>query len=89
VTEQEDGMESATRHERGLARLKELGDEPGGDAFIERMGSPMGDWLVDRALRAIDVPWQEIEETILQTAPYAGIPRAINALKVLRTEQGR
>ena len=30
-------MESATRHERGLARLKELGDEPGGDAFIERI----------------------------------------------------
>ncbi|MFL6050718.1 MAG: carboxymuconolactone decarboxylase family protein [Gaiellales bacterium] len=128
MTEQEDEMDQATRHERGLARLKELGDEPGGDAFIERMGSPMGDWLVDwvfgevhtrdgltarereliivavltaigssdpqvaahiRALRAIDVPWQEIEETILQTAPYAGIPRAINALKVLRTEQGR
>jgi len=118
----------STRRERGLARLAELGDEPGGDAFIERMGSPMGDWLVDwvfgevhtrpqldvrereliivavlaaigssdpqvaahiRALRAIDVPWDEIEETILQTAPYAGIPRAINALKVLRTEQGR
>jgi 4-carboxymuconolactone decarboxylase len=118
----------STRRERGLARLAELGDEPGGDAFIERMGSPMGDWLVDwvfgevhtrpqldvrereliivavlaaigssdpqvaahiRALRAIDVPWEEIEETILQTAPYAGIPRAINALKVLRTEQGR
>lgn len=117
-----------TRRERGLARLAELGDEPGGDAFIERMGNPMGEWLVDwvfgdvharpglsarereliivavltaigssdpqvaahiRALRAIDVPWQEIEETILQTAPYAGIPRAINALKVLRTEQGR
>ena len=117
-----------TRRERGLARLAELGDEPGGDAFIERMGNPMGEWLVDwvfgdvharpglsarereliivavltaigssdpqvaahiRALRAIDVPWDEIEETILQTAPYAGIPRAINALKVLRTEQGR
>jgi 4-carboxymuconolactone decarboxylase len=117
-----------TRRERGLARLAELGDEPGGDAFIERMGNPMGEWLVDwvfgdvhsrpglsarereliivavltaigssdpqvaahiRALRAIDVPWEEIEETILQTAPYAGIPRAINALKVLRTEQGR
>jgi 4-carboxymuconolactone decarboxylase len=117
-----------TRRERGLARLAELGDEPGGDAFIERMGSPMGDWLIDwvfgdvharpgltarereliivsvltaigssdpqvaahvRALRAIDVPWDEIEEAILQTAPYAGIPRAINALKVLRTEQGR
>ena len=119
-------MDSATRHERGLARLKELGDEPGGDAFIERMGSPMGDWLVDwvfgevhtrdglsarereliivavltalgssdpqvrahiRALRAIDVPWSEIEETILQTTPYAGIPRAVNAMKVLREEQ--
>ena len=117
-----------TRRERGLARLAELGDEPGGDAFIERMGNPMGEWLVDwvfgdvhsrpglsarereliivavltaigssdpqvaahiRALRAVDVPWEEIEETILQTAPYAGIPRAINALKVLRTEQGR
>ena len=117
-----------TRRERGLARLAELGDEPGGDAFIERMGNPMGEWLVDwvfgdvharpglsarereliivavltaigssdpqvaahiRALRAIDVPWEQIEETILQTAPYAGIPRAINALKVLRTEQGR
>jgi 4-carboxymuconolactone decarboxylase len=117
-----------TRRERGLARLAELGNEPGGDAFIERMGNPMGEWLVDwvfgdvharpelsarereliivavltaigssdpqvaahiRALRAIDVPWEQIEETILQTAPYAGIPRAINALKVLRTEQGR
>ena len=42
-----------------------------------------------RALRAIDVSWNEIEETILQTTPYAGFPRAINALKVLRTEQGR
>ena len=117
-----------TRRERGLARLAELGDEPGGDAFIERMGNPMGEWLVDwvfgdvharpelsarereliivavltaigssdpqvaahiRALRAIDVPWEEIEETILQTTPYAGVPRAINALKVLRTEEGR
>jgi 4-carboxymuconolactone decarboxylase len=121
-------MQQQTRRERGLERLAELGDEPGGEAFIERMGSPMGDWLVDwvfgdvhtregltarereliivavltaiggsepqvaahiRALRAIDVPWQEIEETILQTAPYAGFPRSINALKVLRTEQGR
>jgi 4-carboxymuconolactone decarboxylase len=123
---EEDVMQE-TRRERGLARLAQLGDEPGGAAFIERMGSPMGDWLVDwvfgdvhsregltarereliivavltaigssdpqvaahiRALRAIDVPWEEIEETILQTAPYAGFPRAINALKVLRTEQG-
>ena len=121
-------MVEGTRRERGLARLAELGDEPGGDAFIERMGNPMGEWLVDwvfgdvharpelsarereliivaclvtlggcepqvaahiRALRAIDVPWSEIEETILQTTPYAGVPRAINALKVLRTEEGR
>jgi 4-carboxymuconolactone decarboxylase len=113
------------RRERGLARLAELGDEPGGDEFLARMGD-LGDWLVDfvfgdvharpgltarereliilavltslgssdpqvqahiRALRAIDVPFGEIEETILQTAPYAGFPRAINALKVLRAEQ--
>jgi 4-carboxymuconolactone decarboxylase len=40
-----------------------------------------------RALRALDVPYAEIEEAILQTAPYAGFPRAINALKVLREEQ--
>jgi 4-carboxymuconolactone decarboxylase len=40
-----------------------------------------------RALRAIDVPWDQIEEAILQTTPYAGIPRAINAMKVLRDEQ--
>ena len=40
-----------------------------------------------RALRAIDVPFEDIEETILQTAPYAGFPRAVNALKVLRAEQ--
>jgi alkylhydroperoxidase/carboxymuconolactone decarboxylase family protein YurZ len=33
------------------------------------------------------VPWQEIEETILQITPYAGVPRAVNAMKVLRTEQ--
>ncbi len=113
------------RHERGLARLAQLGDEPGGDAFLARMGA-LGDWVVDfafgdvhtrpgldvrereliivavlstlgacdpqvrahiRALRAIDVPWGEIEEAILQTAPYAGVPRAINAIKVLRDEQ--
>jgi 4-carboxymuconolactone decarboxylase len=113
------------RRERGLKRLAELGDEPGGEAFLARMGV-LGDWVVDfafgdvhtrpvltprereliivavlttlgssdpqvaahiRALRAIDVPWEEIEETILQTAPYAGVPRAINAMKVLRAEQ--
>ena len=41
------------------------------------------------ALRALGVGDAEIEEAILQTTPYAGVPRAINALKVLRTEEGR
>jgi 4-carboxymuconolactone decarboxylase len=121
-------MDQAQRHERGTARLAELGDHPGGEAFLERMGEPMAGWLVDwvfgdvhsrgglsarereliilalltglgssdpqvaahiEALRAIDVSDEDIEEAILQTAPYTGIPRAINALKVLRTEQGR
>jgi 4-carboxymuconolactone decarboxylase len=113
------------RRARAEARLRELGDEPGGEAFLARMGV-LGDWVVDfafgdvhtrpgltarereliivavlatlgsadpqvvahiRALRAIDVPWDEIEETILQITPYAGVPRAINAMKLLRTEQ--
>ncbi len=113
------------RRARAEARLRELGDEPGGEAFLRRMGV-LGDWVVDfafgdvhtrphltarereliivavlatlgssdpqvvahiRALRAIDVPWEEIEETILQITPYAGVPRAINAMKLLRTEQ--
>ena len=116
---------SDERRARALARLAELNDEPGGDAFLARMGA-LGDWIVDwafgdvhtrpglaarereliivavlaslgssdpqvrahiRALRAIDVPWNEIEETILQITPYAGIPRAVNAIKVLREEQ--
>ncbi len=120
-------MQEDTRRQRGQRRLAELGDHPGGDAFLERMGSPMADWLVEwcfgdvhtrpgltsrdrellivaclvtlggcepqvaahiQALRAIDVPFAEIEETILQTTPYAGVPRAINALKVLRTRGG-
>ena len=121
-------MEQQTSRQRGLERLAQLGDHPGGDAFLERMGSPMADWLVEwcfgevhtrpllsarerellivaclvtlggcepqvaahiQALRALDVPFEEIEEAILQTTPYAGVPRAINALKVLRTEEGR
>jgi 4-carboxymuconolactone decarboxylase len=113
------------RRKRALERLALLNDEPGGDAFLERMGV-LGDWVVDwafgdvhtrpgldarereliivavlaaigssdpqvrahiRALRAIDVPWNEIEECILQVTPYGGVPRAINAMKVLRDEQ--
>jgi 4-carboxymuconolactone decarboxylase len=118
-------LSETERRERGLARLAQLGDEPGGEEFLARMGD-LGDWLVDfvfgdvharpaltarereliivavltalggsdpqvaahvRALRAIDVPFAEIEEAILQTAPYAGFPRAVNALKVLRAEE--
>ncbi len=121
-------VEHDKRHRRGLERLAELGDHPGGEAFLERMGEPMASWLVDwvfgdvhargglsarereliilalltglgssdpqvaahiEALRVLEVPDSDIEETILQTAPYTGIPRAINALKVLRTGQGR
>jgi 4-carboxymuconolactone decarboxylase len=117
--------DDSERRQRALKRLAELDDEPGGDAFLERMGV-LGDWVVDfafgdvhtrpgldarereliivavlaaigssdpqvrahiRALRAIDVPWNEIEECILQVTPYAGVPRAINAMKVLRDEQ--
>lgn len=114
-----------SRRARAEARLAELGDEPTGAEFLERMGV-LGEWIVDfafgdvhtrpgltarereliivavlatlgssdpqvrahiRALRAIDVPWNEIEETILQITPYAGVPRAVNAIKVLRAEQ--
>ena len=120
-----ESAQKADRRARALARLAELGDEPGGEQFLARMG-PLGDWIVDfafgdvhtrpgltarereliivavlaalgssdpqvaahiRALRAIDVPWNEIEETILQVTPYAGIPRAVNAIKVLREQQ--
>ena len=40
-------IEQGERHRRGLERLAELGDHPGGDAFLERMGEPMASWLVD------------------------------------------
>jgi 4-carboxymuconolactone decarboxylase len=122
----QDGVsESTARRQRALTRLAELGDEPGGEEFLAKMGV-LGDWIVDyafgdvhtrpglearereliilavlaalgssdpqvrahiRALRAIRVPWEQIEETILQITPYAGIPRAVNAIKVLRDEQ--
>ena len=117
--------EEATRRERGLARLAELGDEPGGEEFLARLGD-LGDLTVDfvfgdvhareglpirerelvivavltalgglepqvrahiRAAKAIGVSDGELEETIVQTAPYAGFPRAVNALKILREEQ--
>jgi len=113
------------RRKRGRARLAKLGDEPGGEEFLARMGD-LGDWVVDfvfgdvhcrpgldarerkliivavlttlgssdpqarahvRALHAIHVPYAEIEEATLQTAPYAGFPRVMNALEVLREEQ--
>jgi 4-carboxymuconolactone decarboxylase len=114
-----------TRRERGLARLTELADEPGGDAFLARMGD-LGDWIVDFAFgdvhtrpgldsrtrellivamlttlggcepqvkahllaaRAAGATDTELEETILQSCPYAGVPRAVNAMKVLREIQ--
>jgi 4-carboxymuconolactone decarboxylase len=113
------------RRERGLARLAELHDEPGGEEFLAGLGD-LGELTVDfafgdvhsrdglpirerelvivavlsalggaepqvrahiRAARAIGVSDRELEETIIQIAPYAGFARAINALKILRREQ--
>ncbi len=117
--------EEATRRQRGLARLAELADEPGGEEFLANLGD-LGDLTVDfvfgdvhcrdglgirerelvivavlaslggldpqvrahiRAARAIGIGDGELEETLIQIAPYAGFPRAINALKILREEQ--
>ena len=113
------------RRERGVARLAELADEPGGEEFLRNRGD-RGDLTVDfvfgdvharpglsirerelvivavlaalgglepqvrahiRAAGAIGVSDRELEETIIQIAPYAGFPRAINAMKLLREEQ--
>ncbi len=119
------GRNEPTRRERGLARLAELRDEPGGEEFLANLGD-LGDLTVDfvfgdvharpglglrerelviiavltalggldpqvrahvRAARSIGIPDRELEETIIQVAPYAGFPRAINGLKILREEQ--
>ena len=125
VSVQGEGVES--RRARGLARLAELGDEPGGEEFLARLGD-LGDLTVDfvfgdvharpglgvrerelvivavltalgglepqvrahiRAAREAGASDEELEETLIQVAPYAGFPRAINGLKLLREEQGR
>lgn len=117
--------EESERRRRGIARLTELADEPGGEEFLANLGD-LGDLTVDfvfgdvhsrgglpirerelvivavlsalggldpqvrahiRAARAIGVSDRELEETIIQISPYAGFPRAINAMKVLREEQ--
>lgn len=125
VPVQEESVES--RRARGLARLAELGDEPGGEEFLARLGD-LGDLTVEfvfgdvharpglgarerelvivavltalgglepqvrahiRAAREAGVSEEELEETMIQVSPYAGFPRAINGLKLLREEQGR
>ena len=117
--------EEETRRSRGIARLAELHDEPGGEEFLANLGD-LGDLTVDfvfgdvhcreglpvrerelvivavltalgglepqvrahiRAARAIGISDRELEETLIQTAPYAGFPRAINGIKLLREEQ--
>ncbi len=119
------GRNEPTRRQRGLARLAELRDEPGGEEFLANLGD-LGDLTVDfvfgdvharpglslrdrelviiavltalgglepqvrahvRAARAVGVADRELEEVIIQTVPYAGFPRAINGLKILREEQ--
>ena len=117
--------DDSARRERGIARLAELADEPGGEEFLRNLGD-LGDLTVDfvfgdvhardglpirerelvivavlaavgglepqvrahiRAARSVGVTNRELEETIIQIAPYAGFPRAINAMKVLREEE--
>ena len=39
------------------------------------------------AARAAGATDEELEETILQTCPYAGVQRAVNAMKELRALQ--
>lgn len=107
VPVQEESVES--RRARGLARLAELGDEPGGEEFLARLGD-LGDLTVDfvfgdvharpglgvrerelvivavltalggldpqvrahiRAAREAGVSEEELEETMIQVAPYA------------------
>ncbi len=119
------GTMETTRGERGLARLAELADEPGGEKFLANL-SDFGDYSVDfvfgdihcreglsvrdreliivavltslggldpqvrahvRAARAAGVSDREIEETIIQMTSYAGFPRAVNGMKILREEQ--
>ena len=119
--------EVENRRARGIARLAELGDEPGGEEFLARLGD-LGDLTVDfvfgdvhsrpglgvrerelvivgvltalgglepqvrahiRAAREAGVTEEELEETLIQVAPYAGFPRAIIGLTLLREEQGR
>jgi hypothetical protein len=50
VKREEDGVSGQDdgRRARAEARLRELGDEPGGEAFLRRMGV-LGDWVVDFA----------------------------------------
>jgi 4-carboxymuconolactone decarboxylase len=124
--EEGDMTEADPRRERGLARLAELHDEPGGEEFLARLGD-LGDLTVDfvfgdvharpglplrereliivavltaiggaepqlrshiRTCRLVGIADAEIEEAIIQTAPYSGFPRAVNAMKLLREEQG-
>ena len=40
-----------------------------------------------RAARAAGASDEELEETIYQALPYCGVPRTINAMQVLRTQQ--
>ena len=70
-------------HAAGSRRPRARADHP---RRATTLGSPTRRCAARGALRARR-SFAEIEEAILQTAPYAGFPRAINALKVLRDEQ--
>lgn len=84
---------------RGLARPS----EPGEAGFLARIGplgdaqrrpgvDPRAREVVIVAApaaqrRAIKVGWEQIEKAIPRAGPCAGVPRAPNAIKVLRTQQ--
>jgi len=69
------GLDALTRELLIVAMLATLGGcEPQVRAHL----------LAARAAGATD---EQLEETILQTVPYAGIPRAVNAMKELRAIQ--
>jgi hypothetical protein len=45
------------RRKRGLARLAELGDEPGGEEFLARMGDLGGSSISSSATSMPGLPW--------------------------------
>jgi hypothetical protein len=71
------GTQELSRRERGSARLAELADEPGGEAFLANLGD-VGDLVVDFAFG---------DAHCHDGLPVRERELVINALKLLREEQ--